>query len=81
MATGIDKLNKAARAAGFAMVPFDDDAASTRKPASQAQTAVAKPDTWRSASRALQPATPRIVVRGSLLRHWLAGWAGRATAS
>ncbi len=88
MTTGIEKLNRAAKAAGFAMVASDEDYAPAPRnvrhaplEAPVARAVEPKAEAWRPTSRALQPAGPRVVVRGSLVRHWLAGWAGRTATS
>lgn len=72
---GIDKLNSAAWAAGFAMAPTEDDALEAAVPETReapAETAAQ----WRSATAQPQQGE----AKPSGMRQWIAGWQRRATA-
>ena len=78
----IDKLNAAARAAGFAMVPVEEPQLELRRTREQAPvaTTAAKVAWWSARQSAQSAPAPRIVVRGGGLMDWLGAWSRKATA-
>lgn len=75
---GIDKLNSAAWAAGFAMAPTEDDAFDAMAPDAREDKGAEQQAGWRSATASAPSATPE--VKPSAMRQWLAGLQRRATA-
>lgn len=77
---GIDRLNSAVWAAGFAMAPTEDDALDAIAPATRESTERSEAGRWQSAAvegtdRHQAPST----ATGGL-RQWIAGLQRRATA-
>lgn len=74
---GIDKLNMAAWAAGFAMAPLEEDMADTAVSEQAAESEASEATSWRSAKVPAQSAEQGIRAG---MRQWFAALQRKATA-
>lgn len=74
---GIERLNSAVWAAGFAMAPTEDDALETT-PVSRSSVESTEPASWQSATSP-RKSEPEVASSGGI-RQWIAGLQRRATA-
>ena len=74
---GIDRLNSAAWAAGFAMAPTEDDAVKTASAEVAVEDEARVRSGWRSAK---VPSALDFNAAQSSMRQWLSSWQRKATA-